>query len=200
VTDAIPGGVFSGVNVMADRSAGPFAAGFLNDASRRSQRRILAMQTAWQCLPDDHAHDAATADLVILTHSTSTRDRFIAAAERWPRLRVCESARLSDPIALAREITGARGVLIHLRDGEDHRDDVSRLALLLSTRQVALVVLRDDAADDDALDAVGNLPPSTQRRLRALIGSDGANAANATLTQLALAAGLSPFPTPESSR
>ena len=48
-----------------------------------------------------------------------------------------------------------------------------------------------DEQPDDALDGLSNLPPSTLRRLRALIGSDRPGAAAALLSQFALAAGLS---------
>jgi cobaltochelatase CobN len=154
------------------------------------------MRPAWQCLPDEPAHDAAAAALVILTHCSAARERFSAATERWPRLRVDEVALLTNPTALAREIAAARGVLIHLHNGNDHRDGVLRLAALLAARHVALAVVRDDDVADDVLDAISNLPPSTVRRLRALIGNNGVNAANATLTQFALAAGLSSFPSP----
>lgn len=148
------------------------------------------MQPAWHCLSTRDAPGGA--DLVILTSCAATTARLIdaSASRHWPRVRLCPLQRLGEP-GLAREVAAVRGVLVHLPAHHDHRDDVLRLAALLAARGTAFAVLRDDDSADAAFASACNLPPSTLRRLRALLGSDRADAASALLTQFALAAGLS---------
>lgn len=149
--------------------------------------------TAWQ-LPRVDESSLASADLILLTTDAAARARFTAAAalRRAPRLQPCDLQHLSDPDALHRAIASARGVLIHLPAGHHYRAEVLQLAALLAPRGVALAVLYDGA--DPALDTVCNLPPSTLRRLRQLIGDQRSSAASALITQFALACGLSLLP------
>ncbi|WP_148287891.1 hypothetical protein [Rhodopseudomonas sp. B29] len=103
------------------------------------------------------------------------------------------SIQLDDLSGLAGALS-ARGVLIHLSAAADHHDDVLNFAAEMVQRRTAMALLRDDDSADDALGRVSNLPPSTLRRLRALIASDSPTAASALIDQFALAAGLSTEP------
>ena len=151
--------------------------------------------TAWQLPPVDES-SLATADLILLSADAAARARFAAAAalRRSPRLQPCDLQQLHDPDALLSAISAARGVLIHLPAGYDDRDLLLRFATGLVDRGVALAVLREDDESDPALDAVSNLPRSTLRRLRQLLGDQRSNAASALITQFALACGLSLLP------
>lgn len=151
--------------------------------------------TAWQ-LPRVDESSLASADLILLSADGAARARFTAAAalRPSPRLQPCDLQQLHDPDALLSAIGRARGVLIHLPSRHDDRDQVLRFAARLAERGVALAVLREDDEADPALDAVCNLPPSTLRRLRQLLGDQRSNAASALINQFALACGLSLLP------
>lgn len=152
--------------------------------------------TAWQ-LPRVDESSLASADLILLSVDDAARARFAAAAalRSAPRLQPCDLQHLRDPEALHRAIGAARGVLIHLPAGHHYHAHILQLAALLAPRGVALAVLRDDEGTDEALDAVCNLPPSTLRRLRQLLGDQHGNP-SALINQFALACGLSLLPEP----
>ena len=151
--------------------------------------------TAWQLPPVDES-SLASADLILLSADDEARARFAAAAalRRSPQLYPCDLQQLHDPDALLSAIKTARGVLIHLPVRHDYRDQLLSFAARLTERNVALAVLCDDGESDPALGALCNLPPSTLRRLRQLLGDQRSSAASALINQFALACGLSLLP------
>lgn len=144
------------------------------------------MHSARQDTPNNRAPPVA--DIVIVSDCAATRARLAAAVATSP-LRI----RLDDLSGLAAAMS-ARGVLIHLSAAPDRCDEMLTFAAEMTKRRAALALLRDDNSDDGALDRISNLPPSTLRRLRALLASDSPTAASALIDQFALAAGLSTEP------
>ncbi|MBE9638654.1 cobaltochelatase subunit CobN [Salipiger mangrovisoli] len=146
------------------------------------------------------------ADLVVLSFSDSDLGAF---AEAWhqgggragdlPSLRLANLAQLRHPLSVdtyaERTLEGAKGILVRLIGGRSYWDyGLSQLQALAQRRGMALAVLPGDGRPDPQLDAVSTLPISTLRRLAQLCDAGGTRAAQAALSQLALASGLTAAP------
>lgn len=141
----------------------------------------------------------APAELVVLSFSDSDLASFAAGWRRGraslPSLRLANLAELRHPLSvdtyIERTLLHARGVLVRLIGGESYWSyGLSALHQLTKQRNIALAVLPADGRADPRLDALSTVPISTLRRLKTLCDQSGAVAAQATIAQLALAAGL----------
>ncbi|MBT1515885.1 cobaltochelatase subunit CobN [Bradyrhizobium sp. SRL28] len=148
-------------------------------------------------IPKDLGQDPA--DLVVLSFSDSDLAAFASGWRRGraglPSLRLANLAELRHPLSvdtyIERTLSHARGVLVRLIGGESYWSyGLSALHQLAKDRDIALAVLPADGRDDPRLDALSTLPVSTLRRLKALCDKGGATAAQASIAQLALAAGF----------
>ncbi|KPF96990.1 hypothetical protein IP86_14745 [Rhodopseudomonas sp. AAP120] len=141
---------------------------------------------------------ARPADLVVIAGSDSELARY---AQAWhgagrdlPALHMANLRRLTPNQIeqLNTAIAGARGLLIHLPpDIDDRRSDITAMAELARSRNIALAVVGIADQADPALAALSNMPRTTLRRLAALCRRPDARSARAVLTQLSLSAGLS---------
>ncbi|MFG3591606.1 cobaltochelatase subunit CobN [Bradyrhizobium sp. RDI18] len=147
--------------------------------------------------PKDLGQDPA--DLVVLSFSDSDLAAFASGWRRGraglPSLRLANLAELRHPLSvdtyIERTLSHARGVLVRLIGSESYWSyGLSALHQLAKDRDIALAVLPADGRDDPRLDALSTLPISTLRRLKALCDKGGATAAQASIAQLALAAGF----------
>ncbi len=150
--------------------------------------------------PTDLGQDAA--DLIVLSFSDSDLGAF---AEGWhraggpkgglPSLRLANLVALKHPLSvdtyLENTAAGARGILIRLIGGVPYWSyGLQQMRALSDRLGIALAVLPADGRADPRLDEISTLPVSTLRRLQHLCDSGGAVAAQAALSQMALAAGL----------
>ncbi|HMO07789.1 MAG TPA: cobaltochelatase subunit CobN [Paracoccaceae bacterium] len=147
--------------------------------------------------PYDPAQDPG--DLVVLSFSDSDLGAFAAGwhrgAGKLPSLRLQNIVALKHPISVDtyvdRTLSGAKAILIRLIGGEAYWSyGIASIQDLARRKNIALAVLPADGRPDPRLDAVSTLPVSTLRRLQALCDTGGAVAAQAALSQLALAAGI----------
>ena len=151
--------------------------------------------------PRDLGQDPA--DLVVLSFSDGDLATFAAGWRRGrdhlPSLRLANLTELRHPLSvdtyIERTLSRARGILVRLIGGEPYWSyGLSALHGLAKERGIALAVLPADGRDDPRLDAFSTLPSSTLRRLQTLCDQGGALAAQAAITELALAAGLKADP------
>ncbi|MET3911844.1 cobaltochelatase CobN [Bradyrhizobium sp. S3.3.6] len=147
--------------------------------------------------PRDIGQDPA--DLVVLSYSDSDLAAFAAGWRRGrtslPSLRLANLAELRHPLSvdtyIERTLSQARGILVRLIGGESYWPyGLAALQELARDRNIVLAVLPADGRDDTRLDAYSTLPVSTLRRLKVLCDTGGPVAAQAAITQLALASGL----------
>ncbi|AUC96200.1 cobaltochelatase subunit CobN [Bradyrhizobium sp. SK17] len=147
--------------------------------------------------PRDLGQDPA--DLVVLSFSDSDLAAFAAGWRRGraalPSLRLANLAELRHPLSvdtyIERTLAHARGILIRLIGGEPYWSyGLAAVHRLAKERGIALVVLPADGRDDLRLDEFSTLPVSTLRRLKVLCDKGGPVAAQAVISQLALASGL----------
>ena len=143
--------------------------------------------------------DQAPADMVVLSFSDSDLGAFAAGWHRaggaLPSLRLCNLVGLRHPVSvdtyMEKTAGGAKAILVRLIGGEAYWPyGLASLQDLARRKGIALAVLPADGREDARLDALSTLPVSTLRRLTALCDAGGAVAAQAALSQLALAAGL----------
>lgn len=162
------------------------------------------------------------ADLVVLSFSDSDLGAFAAGWRRakrtheatadrggdggrtsaLPSLRLANLAALRHPLSVdtyvAATLRHAKAVLIRLIGGESYwaygLAEVHRAARKLG---IAVAVLPADCREDATLDRHSTLPLATLRRLAALCDAGGAPAAEAALSELAIAAGLMAGPASE---
>ncbi|QYK41025.1 MAG: cobaltochelatase subunit CobN [Paracoccaceae bacterium] len=139
------------------------------------------------------------ADLVVLSFSDSDLGAFAAGWHRGrgglPPTRLQNLVALKHPLSVdtyaERVLAHARGILIRLIGGESYwAYGLATVQDLARRRGIALAVLPADGRPDARLDALSTLPVSTLRRLAALCDAGGAVAAQAALSQMALAAGV----------
>ncbi|MEL6583872.1 MAG: cobaltochelatase subunit CobN, partial [Pseudomonadota bacterium] len=142
------------------------------------------------------------ADLVVLSFSDSDLGAFAAgwhrgggAQGRLPSLRLANLAALKHPLSVdtyvEQTLEGAKGILIRLIGGIPYWSyGIQSVQALAQRKGIALAVLPADGREDARLDAVSTLPLSTLRRLAHLCDTGGEVAAQAALSQMALAAGL----------
>ena len=147
--------------------------------------------------PRDLGQDPA--DLVVLSFSDSDLAAFAAGWRRGraalPSLRLANLAELRHPLSvdtyIERTLAHARGILIRLIGGEPYWSyGLAAVHRLAKERGIALVVLPADGRDDLRLDEFSTLPVSALRRLKVLCDQGGPVAAQAVISQLALASGL----------
>ncbi|KIU45420.1 MULTISPECIES: cobaltochelatase subunit CobN [Bradyrhizobium] len=147
--------------------------------------------------PRDLGQDPA--DLVVLSFSDSDLAAFAAGWRRGraalPSLRLANLAELRHPLSvdtyIERTLAHARGILIRLIGGEPYWSyGLAAVHRLAKERGIALVVLPADGRDDLRLDEFSTLPVSALRRLKVLCDKGGPVAAQAVISQLALASGL----------
>ncbi|MCY4153524.1 MAG: cobaltochelatase subunit CobN [Aestuariivita sp.] len=146
--------------------------------------------------------DQSPANLVFLSFSDSDLGAFAAGWHRGggpegqlPTLRLANLAALKHPLSvdtyIERTLSESRGILIRLIGGVAYWTyGLQRVEHLARTRNIALAVLSADGRFDAKLDQVSTLPLSTLRQLAALCERGGALAAQAALTQMAVAAGF----------
>ncbi|MFT4961017.1 MAG: cobaltochelatase CobN [Paracoccaceae bacterium] len=151
-------------------------------------------------MPTDLQQSAA--DLVVLSLSDSDLGAFAAGWHRsrdnnaaLPTLRLANLAALKHPLSvdtyIEQTLEGAKGILIRLIGGVPYWSyGLQQVEVLARARGIALAVIPADGRVDTRLDEISTLPVSTLRRLSHLCDQGGAIAAQATLAQLALAAGL----------
>ncbi|MEI4487437.1 cobaltochelatase subunit CobN [Frigidibacter sp. MR17.14] len=118
-----------------------------------------------------------------------------------PSLRLCNLVALKHPISTdtyaETTLQGAKAILVRLIGGEAYWPyGLATLQDLARRRNIALALLPADGQDDPRLTALSTVPKSTLDRLKALCDTGGALAAEAALSQLALAAGLWLAPPP----
>ena len=139
------------------------------------------------------------ADIVVLSFSDSDLGAFAAGWTRGkatlPTTRLANLVALRHPLSvdtyLEATLSQAKGILIRLIGGEAYWPyGLAAVQDLARRKGIALAVLPADGREDPRLDALSTLPISTLRRLCALCDAGGAIAAQAALSQLALAAGL----------
>ena len=139
------------------------------------------------------------ADIVVLSFSDSDLGAFAAGWTRGkatlPTTRLANLVALRHPLSvdtyLEATLSQAKGILIRLIGGEAYWPyGLAAVQDLARRKGIALAVLPADGREDPRLDALSTLPISTLRRLSALCDAGGAIAAQAALSQLALAAGL----------
>ncbi len=142
------------------------------------------------------------ANLVFLSFSDSDLGAFAAGWHRGggpkgqlPTLRLANLATLKHPLSvdtyIEQTLSASRGILIRLIGGLAYWSyGLQRVEHLARTQNIALAVLPADGRPDCKLDQVSTLPVSTLRQLAALCERGGASAAQAALTQMALAAGF----------
>ena len=139
------------------------------------------------------------ADIVVLSFSDSDLGAFAAGWTRGkatlPTTRLANLVALRHPLSvdtyLEATLSQAKGILIRLIGGEAYWPyGLAAVQDLARRKCIALAVLPADGREDPRLDALSTLPISTLRRLSALCDAGGAIAAQAALSQLALAAGL----------
>ncbi|PTV97222.1 cobaltochelatase CobN subunit [Rhodobacter aestuarii] len=149
------------------------------------------------------------ADLVALSFSDSDLGAFAAgwkrAGGKLPTLRLANLVALRHPVSVdtyvENTLSGAKGILIRLIGGEAYWPyGLASVQDLCRRKGIALAVLPADGRDDERLDALSTLPVSTLRRLKELCDAGGAVAAQAALSQLALASGLYAPPVPGDKR
>ena len=139
------------------------------------------------------------ADLVVLSFSDSDLGAFAAGWHRadgkLPSLRLANLSQLKHPLSvdtyIEQTLTDAKGILIRLIGGVPYWSyGLEQVFELAKQKGIALAVLPADGREDERLDAFSTLPVSTLRRLSHLCDAGGEVAAQAALSQLALAAGL----------
>jgi cobaltochelatase CobN len=139
------------------------------------------------------------ADLVMLSFSDSDLAAFAAGwrrgRESLPSLRLANLIALRHPLSvdtyIERTLSRAKGILVRLIGGESYwAYGIAALHQLARERGIALAVLPADGRDDPRLDELSTLPRSTLQRLKLLCDAGGAVAAQAAISQLALASGL----------
>ncbi len=150
--------------------------------------------------PTDLGQDPA--ELVVLSFSDSDLGAFAAGWRRGggpqgtlPSLRLANLSALRHPLSVdvyvENTLYGAKGILIRLIGGVPYWEyGLQHVLDLAQRRGIAVAVLPADGRPDERLDAFSTLPVSTLRRLAHLCDTGGAVAAQAALSQLALAAGL----------
>jgi len=139
------------------------------------------------------------ADLVVLSFSDSDLGAFAAGWHRskgdLPTLRLANLTALKHPLSvdtyIEQTLMGAKAILIRLIGGISYwQYGIQQVQALAQEKGIALAVLPADGRPDERLDEVSTLPASTLHRLTHLCDTGGAIAAQATLAQLTLAAGL----------
>jgi cobaltochelatase CobN len=147
--------------------------------------------------PFDPAQDPA--EMIVLSFSDSDLGAFAAGWQRGrgtlPTLRLCNIVALRHPLSVdtyvERTLGQAKAILVRLIGGEAYWPyGLASLRDLAQRRGIALAVLPGDGRPDATLDGYSTLPKSTLRRLAELCDAGGAVAAQAALSQLALAGGL----------
>jgi cobaltochelatase CobN len=153
--------------------------------------------------PRDLGQDAA--DLIVLSFSDSDLGAFAAGwragGAALPSLRLANLAELTHPLSVDtyvdRTLGTAKGILIRLIGGTAYWPyGVQQVTALARRKGIALAIVPADGRADARLDAASTVPVSTLRRLTQLCDIGGAAAAQAALTQFALAAGLYAKPAP----
>ncbi len=139
------------------------------------------------------------ADLVVLSYSDSDLGAFAAGWHRaggtLPTLRLANIVALRHPVSvdtyIENTLSDAKAILVRVIGGEPYWPyGLSSIHQLAKAKGIALAVLPADGRPDDRLDQLSTLPVSTLRQLVRLCDAGGAVAAQAALSQLALAAGL----------
>ena len=157
--------------------------------------------------PTDLGQDPA--DLVVMSYSDSDLGAFAAGWRRaggtLPTLRLANLVALRHPLSvdvyLEKTLAGARGILVRLIGGESYWPyGLAQLHDHAWRNDVALALLPADGRPDARLEELSTVPRATLHRLMALCDAGGAVAAQAALSQLALAAGLYAPPVPGSKR
>ncbi|WGR99995.1 cobaltochelatase subunit CobN [Bradyrhizobium sp. ISRA443] len=147
--------------------------------------------------PRDLGQDPA--ELAVLSFSDSDLAAFASGWRRGcgslPSLRLANLADLRHPLSvdtyIERTLSQARGILVRLIGGEPYWSyGLAALHRLARERNIAFAVLPADGRDDLRLDEFSTLPVSTLRRLKVLCDKGGPVAAQAVISQLALASGL----------
>lgn len=147
--------------------------------------------------PFDVGQDPA--DVVVLSFSDSDLGAFAAgwrrAAGTLPSMRLANIVALRHPISvdtyIDKTLHGARAILIRLIGGEPYWPyGLASIHRLASEKGIALAVLAADGRADGRLDALSTVPVTLLRRLAVLCDAGGAIAAQAALSELAMAAGL----------
>lgn len=147
--------------------------------------------------PVDLGQDPA--DLVVLSFSDSDLGAFAAGWHRskgmLPSLRLANLVALRHPLSVdtyvERTLSNAKAILVRLIGGEPYWPyGLASLHSLARKKGIALALLPADGRENVRLDELSTLPVSTLRQLTALCDAGGALAAQAALSQLALAAGL----------
>jgi cobaltochelatase CobN len=141
----------------------------------------------------------APADLIVLSFSDSDLGAFAAgwhrAEGKLPSLRLANLVALRHPLSVDtyvdNTLAGCKAILVRVIGGESYWPyGLATLYTLARREKIALAVLPADGREDPRLDELSTLPVSTLRQLCALCDAGGALAAQACLSQLALAAGL----------
>ncbi len=142
------------------------------------------------------------ADLVVLSFSDSDLGAFAAGWHRgggpegrMPTMRLANLTALKHPLSVdtyvEQTLEGAKGILIRLIGGVPYWSyGLQQVLALAQAKGIALAVLPADGREDTRLDEYSTMPVSTLRRLAHLCDTGGEVAAQATLAQMALAAGL----------
>ncbi|WP_225010903.1 cobaltochelatase subunit CobN [Novosphingobium percolationis] len=151
-------------------------------------------------IPQDLGQEPA--DLVVLSFSDSDLGAFAGGWHRarladpaFPTLRLANLGALTHPLSVdtyvERTLSGTKGILIRLIGGTPYWSyGLQQVEALARSRGIALAVLPGDGRPDRRLDAASTVPVATLRELDRLCEMGGAEAAQATLSLLADAAGL----------
>ncbi|MBX2813332.1 MAG: cobaltochelatase subunit CobN [Myxococcales bacterium] len=142
-------------------------------------------------------------ELVFLSFSDSDLGAFAAgwhrSVGRLPSLRLANLSTLMHPLSVdeyaEKTLRFSKIILVRLIGGESYWPyGLSVLKTLHKDYKVALAILPADGREDPRLEELSTLPSSALRQLQKLCDAGGEKAAEAALSQLALAAGLSAHP------
>ncbi len=151
-------------------------------------------------VPIDLEQDPA--DLIALSYSDSDLGALAAGWHRardndeaLPSLRLANIVALRHPVSVdtyvENTLSQARAILVRLIGGEAYWPyGLQSLHQLALDRDIALAILPADGRPDPRLEALSTVPASTLAQLSRLCDIGGAVAAQAALSQLALAAGI----------
>ena len=152
--------------------------------------------------------DQEPADLIFLSFSDSDLGAFAAGWQRAkhnsletdiPSLRLANLSALAHPLSvdtyMEKTASKAKGILVRLIGGKSYWSyGLMYLQELARKNKIALAVLPGDGRDDSQLDKLSTVPISTLRQLKVLCDHGGEIAAQAALSQLAIASGLYLYP------
>ena len=152
--------------------------------------------------------DQKPADLIFLSFSDSDLGAFAAGWKKArdnasktdiPSLRLANLSALAHPLSvdtyMEKTASKAKGIMVRLIGGKSYWSyGLMYLQELARKNKIALAILPGDGRDDAQLDELSTVPISTLRQLKVLCDHGGEIAAQAALSQLAIASGLYLYP------